>query len=190
MNVVPMARFPATALLLAALVALLLAAPEAASARRLHHCRATHAIPTAATMAGARTATLCLLNNQRARHHLGPLRSNTRLWRVANRYSHEMTRYRFFDHVGPGGSTLVGRVARVGYISRNRAWRIGENIAYGTGRYATPASAVSRWMHSPGHRANILRGSFHEIGIGIAAGAPVHCNSPAATYTTDFGGLG
>lgn len=190
MNVVPMARFPATALLLAALVALLLAAPGAASARRLHHCRATQAIPTAATVARARIATLCLLNNERARHHLGPLRSNTRLWRAATRYARDMTRRKFFDHVGPGGSTLVGRISSVGYISRNRAWRIGENIAYGTGHYATPASTVRMWMHSPGHRANILRGSFHEIGIGIAPGAPVHCNGRSATYTTDFGGLG
>ncbi len=38
----------------------------------------------------------------------------------------------------------------------------GENIAYG---YQTPRALVSAWMHSPGHRANILSPHFHRIGV-------------------------
>lgn len=38
----------------------------------------------------------------------------------------------------------------------------GENIAYG---YETPRDLVSAWMHSPGHRANILSRHFHRIGV-------------------------
>jgi uncharacterized protein YkwD len=38
----------------------------------------------------------------------------------------------------------------------------GENIAFG---YETPRQLVSGWMHSPGHRANILNRHFHRIGI-------------------------
>jgi len=38
----------------------------------------------------------------------------------------------------------------------------GENIAYG---YSTPRALVSAWMHSPGHRANILSPHFHRIGV-------------------------
>jgi uncharacterized protein YkwD len=38
----------------------------------------------------------------------------------------------------------------------------GENIAYG---YSTPRALVSAWMHSPGHRANILSRHFHRIGV-------------------------
>jgi uncharacterized protein YkwD len=42
-------------------------------------------------------------------------------------------------------------------------------------------------MHSPGHRANILRVAFRQIGIGIAAGAPFPgVDGAAAVYTTDF----
>ena len=43
-------------------------------------------------------------------------------------------------------------------------------------------------MNSAAHRANILRRSFKEIGIGIALGNP--SADPAdtgATYTADFG---
>jgi uncharacterized protein YkwD len=42
-------------------------------------------------------------------------------------------------------------------------------------------------MHSPGHRANILRGQFRDIGIGIKLGAPGQGLSGGATYVTDFG---
>jgi uncharacterized protein YkwD len=43
-------------------------------------------------------------------------------------------------------------------------------------------------MRSPGHKANILRRQFREIGIGIALGAPEDVDGqPGATYTADFG---
>ena len=42
------------------------------------------------------------------------------------------------------------------------------------------------WMASPGHRANVLRRSFRELGIGIAAGMPTDPAS-GATYTADYG---
>jgi uncharacterized protein YkwD len=42
----------------------------------------------------------------------------------------------------------------------------GENIAYG---YRTPSDVVTGWMNSPGHRANILNGSFKQIGVGYVA---------------------
>lgn len=38
----------------------------------------------------------------------------------------------------------------------------GENIAYG---YETPRALVSAWMHSEGHRANILSRHFNRIGV-------------------------
>ena len=48
---------------------------------------------------------------------------------------------------------------------------------------------MAAWMASPGHRANILRGAFREIGIGIAPGAPMAglAGDPAVTYTNEFG---
>ncbi|MFN8196167.1 MAG: CAP domain-containing protein [Nocardioidaceae bacterium] len=43
--------------------------------------------------------------------------------------------------------------------------RLGENIAYG---YATPAAVVRAWMHSPGHRKNLLNRRYKRIGLGLA----------------------
>jgi uncharacterized protein YkwD len=75
-----------------------------------------------------------------------------------------------------------------GYPSNNAL--TGENIAWATGPSATPQAIVRLWMHSPPHRADILRPRFMQIGVGVAQGAPQkpHSTDAAATYATDFGG--
>jgi uncharacterized protein YkwD len=146
-------------------------------------CAGARSTPGSAGLARARHATLCLLNRQRRRHGLAPLRIDHRLGRAAHAYSRSMVRRDFFDHVSPvNGSTLSDRIHAVGY----RAALVGENLAWGTGRLATPARIVSGWMHSPGHRANILTPGYRSIGIGIVNGAPGR-SGRGATYTTDFG---
>jgi hypothetical protein len=52
------------------------------------------------------------------------------------------------------------------------AARLGENVAYNFGyRDRSPQSAVTGWMNSSGHRANILNPSFQGAGIGAAVSA-------------------
>ena len=100
-----------------------------------------------------------------------------------------MVSERFFDHTAPSGVTMVDRIRRAGYTSGARAWGLGENIAWGSGRLATASQIHRSWMRSAGHRANILMRSFREIGIGIETGLPVRLSAAqsGATYTTDFG---
>jgi uncharacterized protein YkwD len=89
------------------------------------------------------------------------------------------------------GRSVGDRLRAIGY-QRGVSGSAGENIAYGVGDKSTPASIVRAWMRSPGHRADILRPAFTEIGIGISLGAPeVLDRNPqnSATYTTDFGGV-
>jgi uncharacterized protein YkwD len=140
---------------------------------------------------GAAAATLCLLNEQRAAQHLGALTQSTPLGRAADGYARAMVDQRFFDHVSPGGSTMLERIKAAGWVAATGSWTVGENIAWGSGRLGTPASIVDGWMHSAGHRANILNASFAEIGIGIADGAPRSgISGEAGTYVTDFGSRG
>jgi uncharacterized protein YkwD len=173
----------------AALAAALAAAPAPASAKP---CPGGDVMPSAATIVQARHATLCLLNHERRMHGLRHLRSSRSLRSAASAFSWAMVRDDFFNHVSPGGSTLVGRVRKTAYLSSARGWALGENLAWGAGDLATPRQTVRAWMHSAGHRHNILTGRFSEIGIGIAPGAPVRLpdGMPAATYTTDFGARG
>jgi uncharacterized protein YkwD len=113
------------------------------------------------------------------------LRHNARLQTAAVRFSRQMVRERFFDHTAPDGTTFDERIAAAGYVGFRS---LAENIAWGSGSEATPAEIVDGWMHSSGHRRNILQPTLREIGIGIAVGAPTDIGGqPAATYTTDFG---
>jgi uncharacterized protein YkwD len=143
----------------------------------------------AANMKRAARVTVRLLNRQRARHGLRPLRVNRKLSRSARRFSRSMVRHNFFAHVSPTGSTLSQRIRRAGYMRGAHRWHVGENLAWGGGVRSTPRAIVRSWMNSPGHRANILSSGYREIGIGIALGAPGY-GGPAATYTTHFGARG
>ena len=59
---------------------------------------------------------------------------------------------------------------RSGYLAA-RCWRAGENIAWGTGSYATVRSIFVAWLHSPEHRANLL-GRYSSIGIALCGRQP------------------
>jgi uncharacterized protein YkwD len=145
--------------------------------------------PTPSNAAQISQATLCLLNAQRGAHGVQPLSPDQRLARAATSYAHEMASRKFFSHTSPSGSTPLTRIKSTRYLSGARKWQIGENLAWGTGPRATPRLTVSAWMHSPGHRRNILDPVFDHIGIGVAPGAPVQVGGAAggATYATDFG---
>ena len=83
---------------------------------------------------------------------------------------------------------MVDRLLSTGYLGKVRSWLVGENLAWGTERLATPRETVVAWMNSPGHRANILKRRFREIGIGVVFHTPSGSRNPvAATYTTTFG---
>jgi uncharacterized protein YkwD len=148
-------------------------------------CPGADTAPSGSSLPAVSGATLCLLNEQRAARGLPALTADTMLGDASVRFSRRMVAERFFSHVAPDGSDLVDRLRASGYLSGLSSWAVGENIAYGTGRYATARSTVQRWMASSGHRANILSSRFRAIGIGIAVGTPV--SSSGATYTTDFG---
>jgi uncharacterized protein YkwD len=180
---------------LAVLVSLLLAAAPA-PARHHHHrvhrhvgaCTSSHAPVRRATVARARNATLCLLNRVRTRYGLRPLRLNHKLARVARLHSRDMARRGYFDHDSLNGATPFQRILRTHYVPPNTSWSLGENIGWGGGGHADPAALVRMWMHSSGHRANILSRSFRDVGIGIAPGTPLRADRRSgATYTTDFG---
>jgi uncharacterized protein YkwD len=165
------------------------AAAAVATPAQAAGCAGAGLMPTRTNVAQMDQATLCLLNAQRRAHGLQPLSADPRLARAATGYAHEMARRKFFSHTSPSGSTPVSRIKATHYLSGARSWHIGENLAWGTGPRATPRLTVSAWMHSPGHRRNILDPAFRRVGIGIARGAPVRVSAAAhgATYATDFG---
>lgn len=104
-------------------------------------------------------------NRARAEHGLGPLSWADRLAAAAQAHNDDMVRRAFFAHESPDGRSVADRVRSAGYDYRV----VAENIAAGQ---RTAAEVVQGWMHSPGHRANILHADVREIGVGFtAAGA-------------------
>jgi uncharacterized protein YkwD len=141
--------------------------------------------PTQENITQVEQSVLCLVNAERTRRGLPRLKANDRLEDAAVKHSRDMVKRRFFAHDSPGGSSPSDRIKDAGYLKDARGWTVGENLAWGTGSYATPQRIVDGWMNSAGHKANILRSSFKEIGVGVALGAPGH--NGGATYTTTFG---
>jgi uncharacterized protein YkwD len=133
-----------------------------------------------------RSAILCLHNAVRAENGLPALREHARLRRAALGHSRDMVTDGFFEHTTPAGVTMVDRILRARYVRRNQGWALGENLAWGTGSLATARGAVQAWMDSPGHRANVLKRAYRELGVGIVLGVPVS-DAGGATYTVDFG---
>jgi uncharacterized protein YkwD len=177
------------ALVLAACVVVVLpsAAADAAGRKTKSECANTHVKPAAGNLGAVRAAVLCLHNRERDARGLRPLRENGKLRRAALGHSADMVDGGYFGHDSRSGTDMADRILRTGY-GRGRGWSLGENIAWGTGSLATAAEIHRAWMESPGHKANILRRQFREIGIGIALGAPIPSGgSDGATYTADFG---
>jgi uncharacterized protein YkwD len=164
---------------LAAAAAFAAAAPGTAAAAG---CAYANANPNDITLQQAKQATLCLLNRERTSRGIRKLHDNSRLDLASRRHANDMSRRNYFAH-----GDFVGRIKAARYLSGARGYTLGENIAWGSWDYATPANIVDGWMHSPGHRANILNGGFREIGLGIARGAPIGGQARAGTYVTDFG---
>lgn len=90
---------------------------------------------------------------------------DTNLTRAACYRSLEMAKTKKMSHTRPDGSSCftILKVYKVSYMAA------GENIAYTSKGYGVNAKVVSQmWYNSPGHRANMLSGSYGKIGIGIA----------------------
>ena len=107
-----------------------------------------------------------LINSERAKNGLPPLVWDAELCRMARLHSEKMARLNFFDHEGPDGD-LPNRARESGVRWRSLA----ENIALNQGYNDPVTLAVDQWMHSSGHRANILRGIFTHSAVGIARAA-------------------
>jgi uncharacterized protein YkwD len=123
--------------------------------------------PTAAvSMTPMASAIVDLTNAERGRAGLGTVRAEARLTRAAQLQAEQNARAGRIDHVLPEAQypRPEDRLAAAGY-----PWQAyGENLAFG---YPDAPSVVESWMHSTGHRANMLAPSFTEIGIGLALDA-------------------
>lgn len=98
-----------------------------------------------------------LVNKERATAGLDPLTLDDKLNEAAGVRAQEITKE--FSHTRPDGTPVFTILKEYGcsYMAA------GENIAAGQ---SSPAEVVDSWMHSEGHRANILSPNFKKLGVG------------------------
>jgi uncharacterized protein YkwD len=129
-------------------------------------------------MTRAEADLLNAVNAVRVAHGVAALQVDPALERAARAKSTQILRSGSFSH-----GNFAGRMAQF----HVRGPAMGENLAWGSGTYASTASFIDLWMHSPAHRANLLRPGFRRVGIGTAAGTFQGAGG-AVIATADFAG--
>jgi len=135
------------------------------------------------------TQVLADVNQARAARGLAPLHLSSKLAAAAAQHSREMASHGYFSHSSANGEAFWRRVQRYYGPARYRYWAVGENLLWQSPDIDA-AGALSLWMHSPEHRANLLNRQWREIGL-----AAVHVVGASGTYhgldvtivTADFG---
>jgi uncharacterized protein YkwD len=103
-----------------------------------------------------------LLNNERVAHNLPELKWDDALFKAARQHALLMLDLNIMEHQLPGEPGLEERITAAGA----RFTYIAENIAIGK----DSATIHNAWMHSPGHRANILSPRATSVGIAVVRG--------------------
>jgi len=161
--------------------------PSATASPAQKHHRRHHRARAASTCAGAnasvrsapasvlRTAVVCLINLDRAQHHLPPLQASQDLNRSAQGWTNVMVSSDQFTH----GTDFAARISAAGFVWRSA----GENIATG---FSTPNGVVRAWMASTGHCQNILNPTYRNVGTGVSVRPVKGWANGQGTWTQDF----
>ena len=102
-----------------------------------------------------------LINQQRTNNGLSALKIDSEVQNVARIKAQDMVNNNYFSHTSPtyGSPFDMLKSYKISYTTA------GENIAGNSSN----SGAVTAWMNSSGHKANILNSSFNYTGIGVVS---------------------
>jgi uncharacterized protein YkwD len=112
-------------------------------------------------------AMACMVDFARRGAGLNELSGAPALAQSAEDKSLDVLRCDEFSHFACGREFIYW-MKETGYTSAP-CWRVGENLAWGSGEYGAVRSIFVAWMRSPTHRANLL-GDFDESGLSLEVG--------------------
>lgn len=104
-----------------------------------------------------------LTNEARAEEYLPALKESPVLKEAAQDKAEDMAMRGYFSHESPDGTLPWYWFDKHGYTYKYA----GENLAID---FTDSATLVDAWLASPTHKANIVKGGYTEIGIGMATG--------------------
>src|SRR3954470_5662341 len=99
-------------------------------------------------------------NEARSKAGLAPLHWSDKLAQAARTHAEKMAEGHSLSHRLQGEADLTDRIAATGL----RFSAVSENIAYSTDG---AEDFHDDWMHSPGHRANILAAKSDSLGVAV-----------------------
>lgn len=126
----------------------------------------------------------CLINSTRARHGLRPLRPSAALDRSASLRAKAIRRCGEFSHT-PCGRSFRSVYFAAGYSLATHD--VAENLAWGQGRLASPASTVQMWLGSPAHRHALLGASWRKLGLAVLAVPRLAGARNVVVWVAEFG---
>ncbi|WP_232696664.1 CAP domain-containing protein [Brevibacillus daliensis] len=106
---------------------------------------------------------LTIVNAERAKAGLQPLKLDSKLSKMAKDKAIDMAKNNYFDHNSPTYGSPFDMMDKYGIKYKTA----GENIAEGQ---RNAEEVMKDWMNSSGHRENIMNPSFTTIGIGFHEG--------------------
>lgn len=136
----------------------------------------TPSVPEVKGLTADESKMLELVNQERQKVGLKPLKNDMRLVDISRKKSKDMIDKNYFGHTSPTYGTPFDALKNNGVSYRYA----GENLAGAP----TVERAHNGLMNSPGHRANILNPNYTHVGIGIVDGGPY-----GKMYTQTFIGI-
>lgn len=118
-------------------------------------------IPNSADVKIIENKVISLVNSERSKVGLQPLKTNWQVSRIARYKSQDMINKNYFSHTSPTYGSPFNMMESFG-VKFSAA---GENIAKGQ---RSAEEVMNSWMNSSGHRSNILNPTYTEIGVGLA----------------------
>lgn len=123
----------------------------------------------------------CLLDWARRAHGLSALPMNGSLNQSSVLKAQAIQQCNDFSHT-PCGSDFGSTFTAAGWQGGS-----GENIAWGASLARSPRVLVDGWLHSDGHRENLLRTSWRAQGLALLRAERFQGKGPAAIWVHQFG---
>ena len=118
-------------------------------------------------------------NGQRASNGVGNLSINSKLNNAAQAKANDMATRNYWSHNTPEGNPPWIFFTNAGYTYS----KAGENLAYG---FTSNDDVIVGWMNSASHRANMLDGTFTEVGFGFANNSNYQNNGEQTIVVAEY----
>lgn len=139
---------------------------------------------TSAPAAVQLRAMRCLINWARRHDGRSALRANAELDHSAAMRAGDINRCQNFSHT-PCGQPFITVFELVGYFVGTAS--VGENLAWGQGRFGSARTAMAGWLASPEHRQILFSADWRDLGVARVRATSLLGRSNVTVWVAQFG---